>query len=1061
MRKIASLCAFLMLHVLAIGQERTVTGTILDASGSPVPFATVTETGTKNGVSADVNGTFSIKIPANARLTISASGFATQTVTPTGNQVGVSLARAEGSLEEVVVTALGQSRSKAKVGYAVTTVNNEALNRSSPTNPLDALAGRVPGANISKTGGPGSSSKVILRGFGVIAGASNSPLYVIDGIPLTDARFGANNNYDFGQTISDINPNDIESVTILKGTAAASLYGSQARNGAIMITTRKGKSGKLRVDYAGSVNFSRVGKLPDMQEDFGQGWSGVFILSENGSWGPKMDGQDRLWGSVVDNSQLLKPFSFQKDNIRDFYDTGYELSNSVALSGGNETTNFYFSFNNVYSDGVIPTNTDFFGRNTLALRTSSKFDNFTINTSLNYSKRRMNSPYTGQAGSDGASLFEELLQIPVDIRITDFKDYKNKFFNVDNYFTPFAENPYYPLYENRATQSSDRFFGNLDLGYKINQHFSAQLRIGADYTSARTFSYKAVNAPKIGSWNGTNPTNPEGQSRAVDIGSVSEGTNYFGVINGDFILKYNTSLNSDLSLEALAGYNFYQQDQKAVTAGITNLLIPGFYNLSNTTDPPTTADATQHRRSMGVYGQAIVGFRDQLFLTLNARNDWSSTLPIDNNTTFYPGANLAWVASQTLGLDQSKVSLLKVRAGYGKTGADPNVYLTDQLLTIGSVNLPFGTISFPFNGISGFGISNTIANPGLKPIVTTEAELGIEARFFRNRLGIDAAVYDKRTKDQIFTVPIPPSSGYTGIVQNLGEVSNKGVEIALDGKPIQTGNFTWNSIVTFSKNWNKVEELNGGPEFVQLTTTYDAEMRAYPGRNMFGIYAPVPLMTDDGKVVINEVTGVPFVADEKGYYGNADLDYMAGWANTFTYKNVSLSFVFDYRKGGIMYTGTGDLLQFTGNGYVTTYNDRRPFIIPNSVSWDGTSVDGSGKPIYNENITPILEDSYDAYWYHTTNKAMAYNKRFFDRSFLKLRDVTLSYKLPQSWSSKIRATGVTVSVFATNFLLWTPESNVYIDPEATNLGNDITSQFGEFRTAPTSKQFGVSLKASF
>jgi hypothetical protein len=287
------------------------------------------------------------------------------------------------------------------------------------------------------------------------------------------------------------------------------------------------------------------------------------------------------------------------------------------------------------------------------------------------------------------------------------------------------------------------------------------------------------------------------------------------------------------------------------------------------------------------------------------------------------------------------------------------------------------------------------------------------------------------------------------------------VELALDGKPIDKKDFSWSLVYTFSKNWNKVEELNGGPEFVQLTTVYDAEMRAYPGNNIFGIYAPVPVMTDDGKVVVNEVTGVPFVADEKGFFGNADYDYMMGLANTVTYKNFQLSFSFDYRKGGIMYTGTGDLLQFTGNGWVTTYNDRKPFIIPNSVSWDGTSVDGSGKPIYEENITPILESGYDAYWYHTTNKAMAYYNRFVDRSFLKLRDVTLSYRLPQSWASKIRATGLTVTVYGSNFLLWTPESNVYLDPEATNLGNDLTSQLGEFRTAPTAKQYGISLKASF
>lgn len=1060
MRKLACLCTLLLFGILATAQTRTITGTVLDATGSPIPFATVTEAGTKNGVSADVNGNFTIKVSDNAKLSISASGFTAQTITPTGTRASVTLARGEGSLQEVVVTALGQSRSKTKLGYAVTSINNEQLNRASPTNPLDGLSGKVAGANISKTGGPNSSSKVILRGFGVIAGGGNQPLYVIDGVPLTDARFGATNNYDFGQTISDINPNDIENISVLKGTAAASLYGSQARNGAIMITTRKGKSGKIKIDYAGSVNVSQVGKLPDLQEDFGQGWGGVDILSENGSWGPKFNGKDRLWGAIVDNSQMLKPYVFVDDNMRDFYDNGVEVNNSIGISGGGENTNFYFSYNNVSSDGVVPTNTDYFGRNTLALRTNSRFGKFSINSSFNFAQRRVNAPYTGQAGSDGASVFEEILQIPTDIPIEDLRDYKNKFMNVDNYFTPFAENPYYPLYENRSTQKAERFFGNIDMNYHFTNELSAQLRIGGDFDNARTFAYKAVNNPKPGSWNGSNPTNPEGATRAADVGSVTDGSNNINVINGDFILKYNKRLGADFSLEALAGYNYYQQDQKGVQANITDLLIPGFYNLSNSTVPPTATDFKQSRKSMGVYGQAIVGWKEQVYVTVNARNDWSSTLPIDNNHTFYPGANVAWVASETFQLAKSSISLLKFRAGYGKTGSDPAPYSVYPTLVIGSVGLPFGNLTLPFNGVSGFGISNTIANANLKPITTTEAELGVEARFLNNRIGIDVAVYDKRTEGQIFTVPISPSTGYGGLVQNLGEISNKGVELALDAKVIDSkSGFTWSVGATFSKNWNKVEELDGGPDFVQVNSVYDAEMRAYPGKNIFGMYAPIPVLTPDGKVVVNAQTGVPVVASDKGFFGNADYDYMAGATTSLGYKGFQLSASFDYRKGGIMYTGTGDLLQFTGNAWITTYNDRRPFIIPNSVIQTG--VDAQQKPIYAENTTPILESSYDAYWYHTTNKAMAYDHRFMNRSFMKLRDITLSYALPQSIASKIRATRLMVSVYGSNFLLWTPKSNTYLDPEASNLGNDLTSQFGEFRTAPTQHVLGVSLKASF
>jgi hypothetical protein len=288
-----------------------------------------------------------------------------------------------------------------------------------------------------------------------------------------------------------------------------------------MITTKRGRSGKLKVEYAGSVNFSQVGKLPEMQSIFGQGWGGIFVLPENGAWGPRLDGKDRAWGSIVNNSQLIKPFSFIEDNMRNFYDVGQEFNNTISLSGGGEATQFYFSYGNVTSDGVIPSNTDKYQRNTFALRTNSKFKDFTINSSFNFSNKKQNSPFTGQGGSDGASVFEEILQIPVDIPITDFKDYKNMFFDVDSYFTPYAENPYYPLYENKNTQNSDRFFGDIDMNYAFTKAFSAQLRFGGDITNARTFGYKAVNAPSIGSWN--KGGNTEGQSRAADVGSVSEG----------------------------------------------------------------------------------------------------------------------------------------------------------------------------------------------------------------------------------------------------------------------------------------------------------------------------------------------------------------------------------------------------------------------------------------------------------------------------------------------------------------------------------------------------------
>jgi TonB-linked SusC/RagA family outer membrane protein len=1058
MKKQFLLCfPLLLFYFYSQAQTITVTGTVRDQNGGAVPFATVTETGSGTSAVADSAGRFTIRTQSGARLTVTAVGFQGQTLTVTGPTLDFTLRTGPDNLQEVVVTAVGQTRRRAQVGYSTTTITNENLNRGAPVNLFENMGGKIAGAEISQTGGPGSSTKVILRGFGIISGGSNNPLYVVDGIPLTDARFGATTNTDFGNTASDINPNDVESMTVLKGTAATSLYGSQARNGAILITTRRGRSGKLRIDYSGSANFSSVGKLPDYQDQFGQGWGSTFILSENGSWGPRLDGRERVWGATVDNSQLAKPFVAINNNMRDFYDIGQEFNNTLALSGGSGNNQFYFSYGNVTSNGPIPSAADMLERNTFALRTNSRFNNFTFNTSFNYINRKMNAPLTGQGSTAGASVFESVLQIPVDIPIKDLRDYQNFYFNVNNYFTPFAENPYYPLFENKNTQNEDRFFGNIDMSYRFLSWLNLQWRVGGDFASARTFGYRQVNAPAPGSWNAGN--NPENAPRAPDIGSVSELTDYIATINSDLILRINKPVSRDFTIEGLAGLNFYQQQQRGTAASITNLVIPGFFNLSNSNNPPTATDSRLLRRLIGLYAQAVVGYRDEVFLTVNARNDWSSTLPLNNNAFFYPGAQLSWVASQTFDFSRTEISLLKLRAAYGKTGADPVPYQVDPTLALGTVTLPFGSILFPFNGVSGFGISNTLTNPSLQPIITSEAELGAEASFFQNRLGFDVSLYDKRTKGQIFTAPVAPSSGYTGLVRNLGVVQNKGIEITVNTTPVKTKNFTWTTINTFTKNKNKVLNLTGGPASVLLLSLYDAELRAFPGRSVAGIYAPKAQVDSLGRLIVNPQTGMPLTTEERQYYGSGEYDFITGMQNMFTFKNsLSLGFSLDYRKGGVMYSGTSDLALFVGNSYITTYNDRKPFVIPNSVV---AVTDAQGHTSYEENTTPILQENMDTYYYPTGNPAMAYQQRIIDRSFLKLRDVTISYQLPKQWASGIGANNLSVTLYGRNLLLWTPESNIYIDPEASNLGNDLNSELGEFRTAPTYKTFGIAIRAGF
>ena len=1061
MRKILTLLTVLLLGVFAThAQSRTITGRVTDNTGKPVDGASVTVKGTTTGTTSKTDGTFTISARNSDALLISAINFSPFEVT-VGEQTNleVTLNQKAGVLDEVVVTALGQTKSKARIGYSATTISTETLNRSAPTGALDGVAGKIAGADISSVSGtPGGSTKVVLRGYGVIGGGNNQPLYVIDGVPLDDNRFSSGSAtsgyFDFGNGLNSLNPNDIESITVLKGTAASSLYGGLAKNGAIMITTKKGRAGKLKVEFISSDNFSEAGKLPDYQKKYGQGWDGTFYESENGSWGPALDGKDHLWGAIVDNSQLIKPFSYH--SIRDFYDKGLESNNTISLSGGNDISKFYFSYGNVFSDGILPSKADYLERHTMALRTNSTFKNFTFNTSFNYVNRKVNSPSTQSESGVGSSLFEQIIQMPTDIPIRDFKDYNNKFFNVDNYFTPYAENPYYDLYENGATQRSDRFFGNFDMSYKFTNWFSAQFRFGGDFTNARTAIHNAINAPTPGSYN--DGGNVEGSKRSPNIGSYEEISGYSGTLNGDFILKFNTNFGQKISLDAIAGVNYNQIEGRSVSARIEDLTIPNFYNLSNSKNLPTASNSYSRRRLVGAYGQVTLGYENQLFLTGNIRNDWSSTLPINNNSIFYPGANLSWVASNTFNLISPTLSLLKFRAAYGKTGSDAPVYSVFSTLVPGDVALGFGDITFPFNGVSGFEVGNTIGGANLKPVITKEIELGLEMKFLNNRIGLDAAVYRKRTDGQILNVPISPSTGYTSLIQNLGLVENKGVEITLDVNPVKTKDFSWNFTYTFTKNVNEVKSLNSELKKIIVNSAYDAELDAIPGKPLGTFLASAPVYTPDGKIVVDATTGFPIVATDKAEYGSSQRDFTMGLQNTFTYKDFSLGFSFDYRKGGKFYSGTADLLLFTGNSYLTTYNDRRPYIFPNSVN---AVTDDAGKTTYVENTTVITESNFDDRYYTNLGKAIAYNDRILDKSFLKLRDITLSYRLPKSVGTKIGASDLSLTLYGRNILLWTPKSNIYIDPEASNFGNDLTSEFGEFRTGPTLRSYGLSLRASF
>ena len=1080
MRKLLLTALWLVAVVQTWAQGRPITGKVTDAgSGQAVQSVTVTVKGSNTSTQTNGEGNYSIMASSGDVLVFSSIGFAPREL-PVGNGtlLNVTLQSSTNELSEVVVTALGVSREKRTLGYATTTIKNDEINRVSPVSMFDGLQGKIAGADISNLSGtPGGTTKVILRGYTSIIG-TNQPLYVVDGVPISNVTPGNDRSatglalspdatlnkgsttpgYDFGNTANDINPNDIESVTVLKGAAATSLYGSRGNNGVIIITTKKGRSGKLKIDVNSSAVFSKVNILPRMQELFGQGWDGRFWASENGSWGPPLDGVDRLWGAPIDNQQLIKPFAFIEDNVRDLYETGREFNNSVSLSGGTEASTFALSYGNVFSDGVVPTDNDSYRRHTLSVRGSTRYKNFSADASVNYINRTQKFVETGQSASGvGGSFYEQIIQIPVDIPIADFRDYKNKFFNVDNYFTPFAENPYYTLYENGSRARSDRFYGNVNLQYQAFDWLTIQAQQGFDITNSINKTWRNKNRPSPGSWN--DGQNPEASQRSANIGSVQEGSQKYYEYDSKLNLLVRKDISDNISLDGLAGMNYNERGSDVLYAYVEDLAVPGFYDLANGIATPVNQHYKVKQQIMGLYGSATLGYKDYLYLSVSARNDWSSTLPKENNSFFYPSANLSFLLTNLVDIERQKVSYAKLRVSVGRTGKDAPPYLVYDRIISQTVLFPFGQINFPFASAPGYTISDLIGNQNLEPEQTKEFEVGGEFKFFRDRIGIDIAYYNKITDGQIINVPITPSSGFSAITLNFGKVRNRGIELSTQLIPVRTSNFTWELGYTYARNRNLVLELPSNLSKVQFTSIYDAKFEARKNQPLGVIYAPAPRLDPSGRVIVDALTGYPVDdASEDSYYGSAQRDYTMGLTNSFSYKNLRLGFSFDYRKGGVFYSSTADLLMFTGNDYRTTYNDRRPFIIPNSVNEE---IDGTGKKTYVENTTPIDETHQDDYWYANSNRAGIYKYRILDKSFLKLRDVTLSYTLPERFAQKIAAQRVIFSVIGRNLWTWLPEENQIVDPEASNFGTELTSEFGEFRTGPTVRSLGVSLRVSF
>jgi len=1038
------LCVLMM--QISFAQERTVSGTVTDQTGFPLPGVNVLVKGTTTSAQTDFDGKFQIKATPDQILVFTFVGMSTQEIKAANASINVKMADSAQELEGVVVTAVGIKREKSSLGAATTTLKSEEIVRGEQANVSDALKGKVAGVVISASStDPGASSSIMIRGIKSLSG-SNQPLFVVDGIPISNVANSSSSlsgGYDFGNGINDINPQDIESMTVLKGASATVLYGSRAANGVILVTTKKGKKGKLSIDFTTTTTFTQINRTPKYQNQFGQGWDGTHYLIENGSWGPKFDGLPRIWGHVVNNSQLIKPYSFQKDQLENFFTTGTSKINSVSVSGGHGDSTVRLSFSNTAQDGIYPTDADSFERNNLSLSGATKVDKISMSGSLSYVNTSGKSVATGQ----GVTVYNNLMQIPNDIPITEFKDYLGDFHNVSNYYTPYGiTNPYFTLNENGSKNKKERFLASTEFSYEATKWLSFTYRFGLDSYNDQTKIWTA----RIDAL----PGSPNDGSTTEGPGSYSESMFNYKQVNHDILANFNVDITDQIKLSSSGGLNINDIRTSSLSASVASQDIPGFYSLANSAEIPVVGTYNSQRKIYGLYDTTTLSYKDELFLTGNVRNDWYSTLPAANRSQLYAGVNSSWVFTRSLPGLEKVINYGKLRAGYGTAGGDTDPYQVLNVYVPTNVAMGFGNLTYPINGISAYTVGNRMPNPNLKPQIRTEFEVGTELSLFKNFVTVDATYFNAKVDNQILSLPLAPSSGYTSQVANVGRLRTKGFEglVTFNWAKNPDG-FGWSTSLNYTKARSVLEELDPRLTTVQLGGLSTYEYVAVKGQPVGLIKGYVPETDPSGNVVV-DANGVPVAASTKQIYGDSQYDYTMGITNNISWKGLSLDFTFDIRQGGLMYSRTADITRFTGNSITTTYNGREPFIVPNSVV-KTTGADGA--VTYTPNTTPVSGEYMDDYYRADANA----RANVIDKSFVKLREVVLSYKLPSDLLKGTFINSLSASVIGRNLFLWTPSNNQYIDPEVSTFGNDLSSQFGEFSANPSTRSLGFSLKANF
>lgn len=1041
-------------------QNRTITGKVTDEDGQPLPQVTVLLKNSQSGAPTDADGNYRLSVPNDGGILIFRFlGYTTQEQEiGSRNVINVQMQPEALDVGEVVVTAVGIEANKAALGYSIENVNPEELTSAKETNLVNALSSKVAGVVVtSSSGSPGASANIRIRGNTSING-SNSPLFVVDGVPIDNSSSGNGTaGVDNSNRAVDLNPNDIASMTVLKGPAATALYGIRAANGAIIITTKAGEKGTPKISFSTSVAVDEINRFPELQSEWSQGrpvggvatWRGPETF-EGFSWGPAIssleyDGDSEYLfdsrGSLVPrgtgNGQPAQAF-----DQTDFFRRGYTLDNNVSINGGTDNLRYFFSAGHLFQQGVVP-NADFSRtsfRMNLNMDLSDRFSMGASGSYVNSGGSRI------QRGSNLSGVMLGLLRNTPTFDLGNGKigqaaaDDRSSYLLADgsqrSYRAGIYDNPYWTVNKNPFNDDVNRIIGNINLKYKINDWMNMMYKVGLDqFTDERLFA-QDINR----SYNGA----------TRDVGTVNQQTRTSRNVNHDLILTMNKEINQDLKMTGTFGFNYWKRTFTTKAAAGQTLAVPDFYNIANARDI-TASEGVSERQLVGLYGNINMTYKNQLSLNLSGRNDWSSTLPAENNSFFYQAVSAAWTITETFDIKNAVLDYAKLRASWGVVGNDAPVFATTSYFnsaTNGGDGFIGGTV-FPGFGATAFERSTQLGNNQLVPEETATIEFGVDMDLFEGKVGLDVTYYDAETTDQIISVQVPASTGFTNLVQNAGVISNKGWEIQADWSVMDRGDFKWDMTANWTTYESIVEELAPGLETISLAGFTSTSSRVVAGEPFGAIYGSAFQKDAQGRTLI-DANGYPIQDPDVQVVGDPNPDWTAGIRNTFTYKDFSVSALIDIRQGGDVWCGTCGIINYFGTSKETGDLRDQSFVYP------GVLADGSTNTIsvpYADPAGGLGSNFWVRYGFGGLSE-----QNIHDGGWVRLRELTLAYNVPQSILSTLKLTNLKISATGRN--LWLSTDYPGVDPE-TNL-TGASNGFGlDYFNMPNTRSYALTISVNF